>query len=445
MTTTRRHFLKTASLAAVATQLDWVHAADTTSSQFKNLIAPGKKMRIAGIGVGGKGESDINACADVGEQIVALCDVDFDRARKTFEKFPMAARYRDFRQMLQEMKDEIDGVVISTPDHMHFPAAMMAIEMGKHAYIQKPLTHTIAEARELSAATAKAQVVTQMGNHGHANEGTRLIKEWIEAGVIGNVHTVHMWTNRPIWPQGIDLPSEVQPVPDTLDWNLWQGVAPTRGYNKAFVPFAWRAWWDYGCGALGDMGCHLMDAPFWALNLRGDFRVSAETSGENQVCAPKWSIVRYEFPQRGDLIPCSVSWFDGGVKPPVPGEYGDGPLPGGGTFYYGDKGILFSPGDYSESPQLLPKERMDTFKNRPKKTYRRIKGANPHREWIEACKGGPIPGSNVVEHAAPLTEFVLAGNLAIRAGKPLIWDSTRGVCVGAPEFDRLINKNYRVF
>jgi Predicted dehydrogenases and related proteins len=444
MSITRRRFLQTASAAALLTQVDWRSArAQEASSTAKNLIDPSKKLRIAGIGVGGQGAANLNLCAD--EDIVALCDVDFVRAAKTFQRWPDAARYRDFRQMLREMHDEIDAVVISTPDHMHFPAAMMAIEAGKHVYVEKPLTHTIGEARLLREAARKAGVITQMGNHGHANEGTRLVKEWIDAGVIGPIRKVHCWTNRPIWKQGLNLPTERKPVPATLDWNLWQGVAPEQEYSPEFLPFAWRGWWAYGCGALGDMGCHVMDAPFWALNLRGSFNVSAESEGTNQVSAPTWSVVRYEFPQRGELPPVTLTWFDGGVKPPKPPEMGDAELPIGGTLYYGEKGIILSSGDYSESPRLIPEEKMRAFRDRPEKTIPRIKGGNARREWIDACKGGPIPGSNIVEYSAELTELVLAGNLAIRMGRPLQYDAATGTCIGCPDADRLINKTYRIF
>jgi predicted dehydrogenase len=441
---TRRRFLKTASLAALATQFDWrtVRAAD--GSSYKNLIAPDKKLRIASIGAGGKAHDDIMKC--IGENIVALCDVDFDRGGETFRQIPQAARYRDYRQMLTEMHDEIDAVIVATPDHTHYPAALMALQAGKHVYVEKPLTHTIGEARALREAARKAQVVTQMGNHGHANEGTRLVKEWIDAGVIGKVHEVHCWTNRPVWPQGLNLLKPTGNPPDTLDWNLWLGVAPERPYAKGYQPFDWRGWWDYGCGALGDMGCHVMDAPFWALDLRGDFRISAESSGDNAVSAPDWSVVRYEFPERNGRQALSLTWFDGGVKPPVPKEFGkDKPLPPGGSLYYGDKGILMTEGDYSETLRLLPDEAMKNFKNRPPKTIPRIKGANAHLEWIGACKGGAKPGSNIVDYSAALTEMVLAGNLAIRMKKPLDWNSEQGICLGTPEADRLIHKTYRVF
>ena len=280
---TRRRFIQTASLAALAAGLlprSFATEAAPATPRFKNLVTDGRKLRVACIGIGGKGYSDTMACLD--EEIVALCDVDFVNGFKSFTELPRAARYRDYRQMLTEMGDQIDAVTVSTPDHTHFPAALMAIELGKHVYVQKPLTHTIEEARMLKAAAAKHGVVTQMGNQGHANEGTRLTKEWIDAGVIGTVREVHFWTNRPIWPQGVPIP-DAEAMRETLDWNLWQGVAPERGYSSKIMPFNWRGFWDYGCGALGDMGCHIMDAAFWALDLRGNCTVSAVSEGCSDV------------------------------------------------------------------------------------------------------------------------------------------------------------------
>src|SRR5258708_24204685 len=302
---TRRRFLQTASLAALAASCPPVWAGLATSTpRFKNLIPNDRKLRVACIGVGGKGYSDAIGCAS--EDIVALCDVDFANGQRAFHEFPLAARYRDYRQMLTEMDDKIDAVVVATPDHTHFPATMMAMEHGKHVYVQKPLTHTISEARALKKAAAQYGVVTQMGNQGHANEGTRLLKEWVDAGVIGRVREIHCWTNRPIWPQGMQLPAPTPSTPPTIDWNLWLGVAPEREYGAGIAPFNWRGYWDYGCGALGDMACRLMDAPFWALNLRGPVKVTAQSEGGTEVTAPHWSIITYEFPARGSRPPVKM-------------------------------------------------------------------------------------------------------------------------------------------
>lgn len=446
----RRRFLQTATLATLA--FGFAPGAFTAGlgapTGFRNLVTGGRKLRIAAIGVGGRGRIDIAACAE--GEIVALCDVDFERGRQTFLEFPQAARYRDYRQMLAEMGDRIDAVIISAPDHVHFSATLLALELGKHVYVQKPLTHTIEEARALKAAAAKAGVVTQMGNQGHANEGTRLTKEWIDAGVIGTVREVHLWTNRPIWPQGVPFPSPASDpttCPATLDWNLWLGVAPERPYTPGLAPFRWRGFWDYGCGALGDMGCHLMDAAFWTLDLRGDVKINAVCEGASDVAAPAWSIVTYEFPKRGNRPPVKVVWYDGKKKPSVPVELGPGgKLAPEGSYFVGDKGVIYNPDPYSGSPRLLPEGRMKTFTDRPKKTIPRVPRSNAYLEWIRACKGeGPAPGSNIAEHAADLTEMVLLGNLAIRAGQPIEWNSARMRCANLPAADRFLRKNYRLF
>ena len=442
---TRRGFLQTTAAAALAASCpSWLRAAG--ESPYRNIVPSNRRLRIAAIGIGGKGYSDIMPCVEAGAEIVALCDVDFERGAHAFHELPLAARYKDYRQMLREMGDRIDAVIISTPDHMHFPQAMMALELGKHLYVQKPLTHTISEARALKAAAAKAGVVTQMGNQGHANEGTRLVREWIEGDVIGTVKEVISWTNRPVWPQGVQWP-ETKPVPPTIDWNLWLGVAPERDYSPLIAPFNWRGWWDYGCGALGDMGCHIMDAPFWALNLSGNCRVTAESEGGTAICAPTASKVVYEFPARGKLPPIKYTWYDGGWLPPRPeGLFeADQPMPKWGTLYMGTKGVIFSEGDYSESPRLLPRERMTEFKKRPPRVYPRVPKGSPYIEWINACHGGPKPGSNIADYSADLTEMVSLGNVAIRAGKPIQWDARRGVCVGLPEADAFVSKKYRVF
>jgi hypothetical protein len=288
----RRKFLQTATAAALLGGIDFrsLSAQNEVVNGFKNLIDPSKKLRIASIGAGGQAFGNLNLMAS--EDIVALCDVDFSRAAKSFTRWPNAARFQDFREMFREMADKIDAVLIATPDHTHFPAAMMALEYGKHIYVEKPLTHTIGEARLLREAARKAGVVTQMGNHGHANETTRLVKEWIDGGVIGEVRKVHFWTNRPVWPQGLELPSSVDAVPATLNWNLWQGVAPVRPYNKSYLPFAWRSWWDYGCGALGDMGCQIRRgyASEWADMVGRALRFSAawETASCHVVVVRWW-------------------------------------------------------------------------------------------------------------------------------------------------------------
>jgi predicted dehydrogenase len=440
---TRRQFIQSASAAALVAGIPNLRGTVPAPARFKNL-ATGRRLRIAGVGVGNRGGIDTQACA--GEEIVALCDVDAVQARATFLAFPAVAQYRDFRKMLDELHDRIDAVTVSTPDHMHFPVAMMAIERGKHVFVQKPLAHTIGEAQLLKAAAARAGVVTQMGNQGQASEGALITKEWIDAGVIGPVREVHCWTNRPIWPQGVLLPDPVTTIPETLDWNLWQGVAPERRYSPQYVPFKWRGYWDYGCGALGDMGCHVLNNPFLALDLRGPVRVSAQCAGASEVAAPRWSVITYEYPARGSRPPVKLVWYDGGKLPPVPAELGPGgKLARSGAYYRGDRGTIMDGTNYGTSPRLIPEEKMQAFTVRPPKILPRVKGGI-HADWIAACKGeGPAPCSNFVDHAADLTELVLLGNVAIRSGKPIDWDPVRGVCVGAPEMARFIHKKYRLF
>jgi len=475
---TRRRFLQataaaSATIIAGAPFISRAWAAAGAKSPYDNLVPANRKVRVACVGVGGKGYLDMNGVIAAGAELAALCDVDFDRGSRAFHEHATLPRYRDYRQMLDEMDAQIDAVVISTPDHMHFPIAMMALERGKHIYVQKPLTHTIGEARAFKAATLKYRLVTQMGNQGHANDGTRLTKEWIEAGVIGPVRDVHSWTYRPIWPQGINWPSFDAPAPVAktqtafsiantadaeslaalkkcppgLDWNLWLGVAPYRDYLPYIVPFNWRGFWDYGCGALGDMGCHIMDAPFWSLNLAGDCTVTAVSEGGNAVSAPNASTIKYEFPARGSLPALTYTWYDGGRLPPAPKELGGAELSKGGSLYFGDAGIMYSPGDIGASVRLLPAGRMKSFTpdKRPPKTIPRPPKADPYLEWLAAIQGGPVPGSNIAGHSAALTEFVSLGNVALRAGKPIRWDSATATCAGLPEAQALINKNYRIY
>lgn len=438
----RRHFLRTASAAALAATLPSLPTS-AQPTRFRNLIPAHRKLRIAGIGVGGKGSTDLLNCAE--EEIVALCDVDFKQGSPSFLRWPTLPRYRDYRQMFDEIGDQFDAVTVSTTDHMHFPITLMALERGKHVFVQKPLSHTVGEARALKAAAAKYGVVTQMGNQGQAGEGARVAKEWIEAGVIGQVREVHCWTQRPVWPYGHPLPPPVKEIPATIDWNLWLGVAPERDYSPAIAPYKWRAFWDYGCGALGDMGCHILNAPFWALDLRGDVKISAQSEGCTETATPKWSIITYDYPARGQRAPVKLTWFDGTRQPPVPKELGaDAKLPQGGAIYYGDNGIIMDGTNYGSSPRLLPEERMRTFTDRPPKRLPRVPGGIM-RDFVNACKGGPAACSNFVDHACDLTEMVLLGNVALRAGQPIDWDSSRGICRNLPSADRFIHKNYRVF
>jgi len=403
-----------------------------------NNAAPSEKLNIAGIGSGGMGGGNINACR--GENIVALCDVDDKQAEGTFKRFPNAKKYRDFRKMLDEQKD-IDAVIVATPDHTHAVAAMAAMKRGKHVYVQKPLTRTVYEARALTEAAREYNVATQMGNQGHSGEGVRLICEWIWDGAIGPVREVNAWTDRPIWPQGIDRPKDKHDVPSTLDWDLWLGPAPWRPYvgNKTYCPFNWRGWWDFGCGALGDMACHLLDPVFSALKLGYPASVEACATKVNNETFPLASIVRYEFPARGDMPPVKLNWYDGGMKPPRPEELEPGRRMTS-VIFIGDKGKLMC-GEYGDRPRLIPESKMKEYK-RPPKTLPRVKGSH-EQNWIDACKGGEPACSNF-DYSGPFTESVVMGNLAIRRlGKKLLWDGKNMEVTNDDEANEYVNPPYR--
>ena len=418
---------------------------------------PSEKLNIATIGVGGMGGNNTRRCADAGENIVALCDVDekLPGTVRVFNEYPNAKKYKDFRKMLEEQKD-IDAVIVATPDHSHTVAAMMAIKMGKHVYVQKPLTHTVYEARKLTEAARQYKVASQMGNQGHSGEGIRLMCEWIWDGAIGPVREVHSWTNRPVWAQGIDRPKETPPVPEGFDWDLWLGPAPERPYNPAYHPFAWRAWVDFGCGALGDMACHILDPAFWALKLKYPSSVEASMStrmsGEGwskvgvRETYPQASIVRYKFPAREGMPEVKVTWYDGGLMPERPEELEEGRQMGdedGGVLFVGDKGKLMC-GCYGSNPRLIPETKMEDYK-RPAKTLPRIKeGVDGHeKSWIEACKGGPAASSNF-DYSGPFTETVVMGNLAmLNPYKVLEWDGINMRFTNDETANEFVNPPYR--
>ena len=295
-TITRRQFIQRSTLAASTLAIP--------TFVPNRVFGANERLNVAGIGAGGKGAVDIDGCSR--ENIVAMADVDYVRAQTSFKRFDKAIRYNDFRQMLEKEGKNIDAVTVSTPDHTHAVAAAMAIKMGKHVYCQKPLTHTVSEARILTKLARQHKVATQMGNQGHSNPDSRRLVELIQAGVLGEVKEAHVWTNRPVWPQGIDRPKEKPPTPDTLDWDLWLGTAPVRPYHPAYLPFKWRGWWDFGTGALGDMGCHNQDLAYWALELRDPTSVEAKSSGVNNETAPKWSEVTYQFPKTKNRGPVKL-------------------------------------------------------------------------------------------------------------------------------------------
>lgn len=434
-TLSRRSFLKSASLASAVFAFPHLLRGQAGS--------PNNRLNVACIGVGGRGYDAVKGLA--GENLVAFCDVDDERAAKTYTEFPGVPHFRDYRVMFEKMGGQIDAVTISTPDHMHFPIAVAALSLGKHLLVEKPLTHTVAEARILAKLAREKKVATQMGNQGHANDGMRVLKEWLQAGVLGEVREMHSWTNRPIWPQGVGAPdhSKAMPVvPSTLDWDLWLGVAPVREYDPAYAPFKWRGYWDFGTGALGDMGCHIMDGAYWALDLTQPVSVEATSANQTDQSPPTGSVVAYHFPARGALPAVKWTWYDGGMMPPLPeGLVLDAPLPNNGTLIVGSKAIVFADTYYAKVT-ILPKAKMlELTPSLPAPTLPRIEGGH-WAEWVRACKGGAPAGSNF-EYSARLTETVLLSNLAVRARRRIEWDAAAMKVTNVAEANQFVTKNYR--
>jgi predicted dehydrogenase len=413
-------------------------------------LAPSERVNVAGIGAGGMGGGDISNHARNGANIVALCDVDDQRGAGSFQAFPNARRYKDFRVMLDKEAKNIDAVTVGTPDHIHAVATMAAIRAGKHVYCQKPLTHTLHECREVTKAAHAAGVATQMGNQGHASEGSRLTNEWIQAGVIGDVREVHVWSDRAglLWKQGIGRPAASPPVPSTLDWNLWLGPALDRPYNPGYAPVQWRGWRDFGTGAMGDMGCHIIDHPVWALSLGAPTAVEATATLDGSVIDgkpnfetyPIAAIISYEFAARGPLPAVRMTWYEGGLMPPAPTEMAGGQrLPGNGVLYIGSKGKMFH-SSHGGMPEFLP-QALHEQARQVARTMPRSPGH--YEEWMLACKGGPKPVSNF-DYAGPLTEIALVGVLALRApGQRLEWDSVNLKVKNAPELNAHVHTEYR--
>ncbi|HIA19562.1 MAG TPA: Gfo/Idh/MocA family oxidoreductase [Planctomycetaceae bacterium] len=397
------------------------------------------RLNVAAIGAGGKGNVDIAGCAR--ENIVALCDVDQVRASQSFNKYPKATRYTDFRVMLEKEGDRIDAVTVSTPDHTHAVASAMAIKMGKHVYCQKPLTHTVDEARLLTQLARRHKVATQMGNQGHSHPDSRRLVELIRGGVLGDVKEVHIWTDRPIWPQGIKRPEGQATVPKTLDWQLWLGPAANRPYQAAYVPFKWRGFWDFGTGALGDMGCHNQDLAYWALDLRDPTTVAATCPEVNHESAPKWSIITLQFPQRGKRSPVKLVWYDGGKKPSADLVKGR-PLPANGSIFVGSKDTLYIPNAWGAGEFLSGAKTAD-FKQIAEDLVKPSDFNSHHyQEWIDACKGGKPALSNF-DYAGPMTEAVLLGNVALRAGETIHWDAKNMRITNVSEANQYVRHRYR--
>lgn len=443
------------------------------------FIAPSDKLQVAGIGVGGMGGGDVKGIYESGRaEIAFLCDVDDRRAAESRKAFPKAKYYKDFREMLDREQRHIDAVSVSTPDHNHAVQAMAAMQLGKHVYVQKPLTHDIYEARMLTEAAERHNLVTQMGNQGASGDGIRRLMEWYNAGLIGDVHTVYSWTDRPVWPQGIPWPGEKAPVPAALDWDLWLGTAPYKDYVKKLVPFNWRGWWDYGTGALGDMGAHLMEAPFRVLNLQypseaecsvGSVYVDEFQRGYFPESGPPSSHVILNFKGRNNSPDLKLHWMDGGIQPARPEELGANELMGdggNGVIFVGTKGKMMC-STYGRDPRLLPTSRMDEV-NVPE-SIPRVKGGESghYAQWVEACIAGPGSAeaknlSSPFSIAGPLTETILMGNLVIRSydiRKPhkedpsrfeypgrhikLLWDGENMKITNFDEANQFVRREYR--
>lgn len=440
-TFTRRRFVKSAAQAATVFTILKAGSART--------YAANEKLNIASIGAAGQAGGDIDQLKS--QNIVALCDVDWRHAAGTFKKFPEAKKFKDYRKMLDEINREIDAVIVATPDHHHFFASMAAIKLGKHVYCEKPLTHSVWEARELTKAARTANVATQMGNQAQATEETRRLQEFVMDGAIGAIHEAHIWTDRPsrglfaeYWPQGVSRPTDSPAVPDTLDWDLWLGPAPWRPYHPAYLPAKWRGWWDFGTGALGDIACHYFDPVFRALRLGAPISVEASSTRVNDETYPLGSMITYQFPARGGMPALKLVWCDGGLRPPRPPQIKDSDLMGdNGHLLIGEKGIINT--DWSKW-RIYPEKLAKEYGEPPKKLER---SPGHHQEWVNACKGGPKAGSNF-DWAGPMTEVVLLGNVALRTQlrerltrSVLQWDSEKLAFSNVPEANQFLRREYR--
>ncbi len=455
----RRSFLKTSAVAAAGFMI-----VPRFVLGGKGFIAPSDRLLIAGVGAGGKGESDIQNFYKSGKaEIAFLCDVDDRRAATSVKRFPKAKYYKDWREMYDKESKNFDAVSVSTPDHNHAIIAYHAMQLGKHVYVQKPLTHDIFEARLLTDAAKKYKVVTQMGNQGASNDGTRQLAEWYDADIIGDVHTVYCWTDRPVWPQGIAWPKIKSDIPKELDWNLWLGTAPFKDYVSNLVPFNWRGWWDYGTGALGDMGCHLMEAPFRVLGLKyakdvqasvGSVYVGEFAKGRFPESCPPSSHITLTFPKtdktKGDI---TIHWMDGGIQPERPEELGaNEPFgdDGNGSLFIGTKGKMIA-GTYSSNPLLLPTSR--TKEVNVNKTIARVPGgADGHyKQWVEGCLAGygNTQLSSSFDVAGPLTEALLMANLAVRVHElkgghiKMLWDNDNMRITNFDAANQYVKRDYR--
>jgi predicted dehydrogenase len=407
--------------------------------------SPGEKLHIACIGVGRRGGVNLKAMA--GENVVALCDVDENSMNAAARGFPKAKKYVDFRKLLEEEKG-LDGVVISTPDHWHASVSLMAMDLGLNVYCEKPLTRTIGEARRVTEAAARAKVITQMGTNSQGAAGFLPTVELVQAGAIGEVREVHVWTNRPAWPQGQDRPPGEDPVPASLHWDLWLGPAPMRPYKSKYTdgpfagsavyhPFVWRGWWDFGCGALGDMAAHLMNVAFRALKLGAPTSVEAESSGMKAEMFPGWSIVRFEFPATDKRPAMKIIWYDGGKLPPAELFEGEQVGASGGSLFVGSKGKIYSGERRGRGgePTLLPAKTFADYQ-RPKPS--RPRWAEVHDDWLRAIREGRMETACNFAYAGPMVEAFLLGNIALRVGRKIEWDAAAMKMTNCPEANQYL-------
>ena len=460
--TSRRKFIGQSAAVGAAGIGFWAGTSPQINAQDSAL----QGLSAACIGVGGKGGSDTSHIGEHGVKIVGLCDVDNDRLTKKGREFPDAAKHSDFREMLEELGDKVDIVTVSTPDHTHAAAALRAMQMKKHVYCQKPLTWSIREARMMRETAKEMGVVTQMGNQGTSENGLREAVEVIQSGAIGEVTEVHVWSNRPVWPQGKGRPDGEDPIPEGLNWDAWIGPAPMRPFKKGvYHSFNWRGWVDFGTGALGDMACHTTNMPVMALKLWDPVAVTATKNpgifeGET---FPESSALMFEFPEREGLPACKFYWYDGGELPrkdlldALPGRYQaklkiqrEGGKKNSGALVVGSKGMLFSENDYGSRYNLLPKDQYVDYKV-PEQVLPRIpyKGSNDLRqkwEFVATCKGEYEPGTmSNFEYAGRLTETILVGNLAMRAGEGhrIEWDAEKLSSPNTPEINKFVHREYR--
>lgn len=427
----RRRFLQSSALAGAGF---WV----TGALGAQEPVLANSRVQFACIGIGGKGDSDSGDAARFGD-VVAICDIDANRLNESgSQKHTSAERFADFREMLAKLGDKIDAVTVSTPDHTHAVAAAAAMRLGKHVYCQKPLTHSIWEARRLTEIAAETGVATQMGNQGAALDAARRSEAVIASGVLGKIKAVHAWTDRcgGWWPQGIDRPAAAD-VPQHVSWDLFTGPAPARPYNPLYHPFKWRGWWDFGTGALGDMACHVLNMPFRALELRDPVAVQATTSGHNRDSYPNWSVIDFEFPANANRDALKLTWYDGGKRPDRALVGAEEELPGNGVIVVGENATLFSPDAYGSKFTIIgdlqaPDVEID-------------RSPGHFQEWVRAIGGGKAGASNFTDVGGPLTETVLLGNLAVWAaheadtpGQRVEWDAPSMTPTNAPELAAIV-------